>query len=279
MNSLNAANGPGAKGIVQRLATWFVGDQTNMSNLRRIASVILALIIWELAARAIGNPLFFVSLTDVAVRGVELWQAGELQVHIWTSLVELAIGLALGIGAGILVGIVMAASAALEDIFDPWVSMVYSMPIIALAPLFNLWFGVGITSKVAIVFLMAVFPVLINAYVGLKTTDKHLIEAARSFACTPAQIFVKVRFPSSVPFIVSGIRNAISRGLIGVVVAELFGSEAGLGFLILHSAQVFDTAALFVGVFVLAIAGIGAVEILRRIERRVAPWQTDDDRR
>jgi NitT/TauT family transport system permease protein len=114
--------------------------------------------------------------------------------------------------------------------------------------------------------------------VGLKTADKDLIEAARSFGSTPAQIFVKVRFPSAVPFIVSGIRNAISRGLIGVVVAELFGSQAGLGYLIQYSAQVFDTKALFVGVFILAFGGIGAVELLRRIEHWIAPWRTDDER-
>lgn len=278
MKSLDATGAPDARTLLRRLAALFSIRRENMSNWRRIASVVLALLAWELAAKIIGNPLFFVSLTAVAGRGVELWQAGELQVHIWTSLAELAIGMVLGVSVGILVGVVMASSAAMEDMFDPWVSLVYSMPIIALAPLFNLWFGVGMTSKVAIVFLMAVFPVLINTFVGLKTADRNLIEAARSFAATPAQIFIKVRFPSSVPFVVSGIRNAISRGLIGVVVAELFGSEAGLGFLILHSAQVFDTAALFVGVFILAFAGIGAVELLRRTERWVAPWQTDDER-
>ncbi|MGH7089806.1 MAG: ABC transporter permease, partial [Stellaceae bacterium] len=189
-----------------------------------------------------------------------------------------AIGLGMGIVGGILVGVAMASSAAIEDLFDPWVSMVYSMPIIALAPLFVLWFGIGILSKVAIVFLMSIFPVLINSHIGLKTADPDHLEAARSFGCSRAQIFLKVRFPSAVPYIVSGIRNAISRGLIGVVVAEFFGSQAGLGFLIQSSAQTFDTRALFVGVFILAFGGIGAVELLRRIERRIAPWRTEDGR-
>jgi NitT/TauT family transport system permease protein len=274
----DATNAPGLQYQVRRIAAALRSGRANLSPLWRVISVVLALAIWEVAARLIDNPVFFVSLADVAVRGVELWQSGVLQTHIETSLAELAIGLGLGIAVGILAGVVMASSAVLEDMFDPWVSMVYSMPIIALAPLFVLWFGIGITSKVAIVFLMAVFPVLINSHVGLKSVDLDYVEAARSFGCTPIQIFAKVRFPSAVPFIVSGIRHAISRGLIGVVVSELFGSQAGLGYLIQYSAQVFDTKALFVGVFILAFGGIGAVEILRRIERWIAPWRTADDR-
>lgn len=260
----------------QLLKNAIAGDQGNVSSLRRVASVLLALALWELTARLVDNPLFFVSLSDIAVRGVQLWQAGVLQVDIETSVAELAIGLGLGIVAGVLVGVVMASAVAFEDLFDPWVSLIYSMPIIALAPLFVLWFGIGITSKVAIVFLMSVFPVLINSHIGLKTVDPDFIEAARSFGSTSAQIFLKVRFPSAVPFIVSGIRNAISRGLIGVVVAEFFGSQSGLGYLIQSSAQTFDAKALFVGVFILALGGIGAVEFLRRIEHWVVPWRRDD---
>ena len=278
MKVTDATKAPDTSGAVRRVAALFSGARANISALRRGASVVLALAIWEIVARLIDNPLFFASLSDIAVRGVELWRAGILQVHIDTSLAELAIGLLMGITIGILIAVVMASSATLEDMFDPWVSMIYSMPLIALAPLFVLWFGIGIASKVAIVFLMSVFPVLINTHVGLKTADKDHIEAARSFGSTSMQVFVKVRFPSAVPFIVSGIRHAISRGLIGVVVAELFGSQAGLGFLIAYSAQVFDTKALFVGVFILAFGGIGAVEILRRIERWIAPWRTDEER-
>jgi NitT/TauT family transport system permease protein len=279
MKVANATRSAGPKTPMRRITGLASAAYANMSPLRRAASVVLALALWELAARLIDNPVFFVSLTDIVARGIELWRSGALQVHIATSLAELAIGLALGIAVGILASIVMASSAVMEDLFDPWVSLIYSMPIIALAPLFVLWFGIGMTSKVAIVFLMSVFPVLINSLVGLKTADKDYIEAARSFGSTPAQIFVKVRFPSAVPYIVSGIRNAISRGLIGVVVAEFFGSQAGLGFLIQFSAQTFDTKALFVGVFILAFGGIAAVELLRWIERWVAPWRKEEDER
>ncbi len=261
---------------VRRVVRQVSAAYANMSRLRRVASIILALAIWEAAARLIDNPVFFVSLSDIATRGAELWRSGALQVHIETSLAELAVGMLLGIVVGIGVSVAMASSAVIEDLFDPWISLVYSMPIIALAPLFVLWFGIGMTSKVAIVFLMSVFPVLINSHVGLKDADRDLIQAARSFGSTPAQIFLKVRFPCAVPFIVSGIRNAISRGLIGVVVAEFFGSQAGLGFLIQYSAQTFDTKALFVGVFILAFGGIAAVELLRWSERWIAPWRKEE---
>jgi NitT/TauT family transport system permease protein len=156
---------------------------------------------------------------------------------------------------------------------DPWVSMLYSTPIIALGPLFILWFGIGMSSKVAVIFLVVVFPVLLNAFVGLSTTDLGLIEAARSFGATTAQVFSKVRFPAALPFIVTGLRLGVARGLVGVVVAELFGAKAGLGYLILISAQTFDTAALFVGVLILAFTGVVAVEILKWIERQLAPWR------
>lgn len=278
MKMADASKPAGAQRSARRLGTIFSAGQKNLSGLRRVASIVLALALWELVARLVDNPIFFVSLSDIAVRGVQLWQSGVLQNDIETSVAELAIGLGLGIVAGILFGVVMASSAALEDLLDPWVSMIYSMPIIALAPLFVLWFGIGITSKVAIVFLMSIFPVLINSHIGLKTADADYIEAARSFGGTPTQLFLKVRFPAAVPFIVSGIRNAISRGLIGVVVAEFFGSQAGLGYLIQYSAQTFDAKALFVGVFILAFGGIGAVECLRRIERWAAPWRNETER-
>jgi NitT/TauT family transport system permease protein len=279
MKTADASEPSGPRPWGQRLKSVLFQDRDHLSSLRRVASVILALALWELTARLVDNPLFFVSLSDISMRGAQLWQDGTLQADIETSLAELAIGLGLGIVVGILVGVLMASSAAFEDLFDPWVSLIYSMPIIALAPLFVLWFGIGITSKVAIVFLMSIFPVLINSHIGLKTADPDLIEAGRSYGSTPVQIFLKVRFPSAVPFIVSGIRNAISRGLIGVVVAEFFGSQSGLGYLIQSSAQTFDAKALFVGVFILAFGGIGAVEFLRRLEQWVAPWRSDHSAR
>ena len=244
------------------------------STWRGTVSILAVIVLWEVAARTVvKNPLFFAPLSAVGVRSVELWQAQELQAHMWTSFIEFALGFVLASVVGIAAGVVMATSAALRDFMDPWVSMLYSTPIIALGPLFILWFGIGMSSKVAVIFLVVVFPVLLNAFVGLSTTDLGLIEAARSFGATTAQVFSKVRFPAALPFIVTGLRLGVARGLVGVVVAELFGAKAGLGYLILISAQTFDTAALFVGVLILAFTGVLAVEILKWIERQLAPWR------
>ena len=144
--------------------------------------------------------------------------------------------------------------------------MLYATPIIALGPLFILWLGIGVASKIAIVFLTAVFPILINTIAGLTATDRTLVDVARSFGATQAQINLKIRIPAAMPFITAGLRLSVARALVGVVVAELFGARAGLGFLILTSAQNFDTAALFLGVIIFAIAGVVSVSLLKRIE-------------
>jgi NitT/TauT family transport system permease protein len=154
--------------------------------------------------------------------------------------------------------------------------MLYATPVIALGPLFVLWLGIGVGSKIAIIFLTSVFPILINTIVGLTTTDRNLIEVARAYGASERQIFTKIRLPSATPFVIAGLRLGVARALVGVVVAELFGARAGLGFMILGSAQNFDTAGLYVGVLILAVAGIVSVELLKALERRLAPWRVEE---
>jgi NitT/TauT family transport system permease protein len=242
-----------------------------------IASFGIAGLIWELTARYIvDNPLFLPTLVAVAERALSLWSTGELQEHIWISFIEFAGGFFLAAVFGILAGIGMAASPTARGFFDPWVSMLYATPILALGPLFILWMGIGVASKIAVIFLTAVFPILINTLVGLTTTDRILIDVARSLGASPRQIYLKVRMPAALPFIIAGLRVSVARALVGVVVAELFGARAGLGFLIINSAQSFDTAAVFVGVIILAVAGVASVAALKWIERVMAPWRFEN---
>ena len=154
--------------------------------------------------------------------------------------------------------------------------MLYATPIIALSPLFILWLGIGVASKIAIVFLTAVFPILINTIAGLTATDRTLVEVARSFGASKAQIYLKIRIPAATPFILAGLRLSVARGLVGVVVAELSGARAGLGFLILTSAQNFDTAALFLGVIIFAIAGVASVGLLNWLEQSLASYRAQE---
>jgi NitT/TauT family transport system permease protein len=245
--------------------------------LRTVISFLTAAILWELTARyVITNPILFSSLGSIGVRAVELWHSGELQTHIWVSFIEFAGGFSMAIALGIGLGVVLAGSRTLRDFFDPWVSMLYATPIIALGPLFILWLGIGVASKIAIVFLTAVFPILINTIAGLTATDRTLVEVARSFGATQRQIYIKIRIPAAMPFIIAGLRLSVARALVGVVVAELFGARAGLGFLILTSAQNFDTPALFLGVIIFAIAGVASVSLLKRIEHSSGAYQSQE---
>jgi ABC-type nitrate/sulfonate/bicarbonate transport system permease component len=253
------------------------GEVRRHGWLRTGLSFLTAAILWELTAQfLITDRILFSPLGAIALKAAELWQSGELQTHIWISFIEFAGGFSLAIAAGTALGVALAGSRLLRDFFEPWVSMLYATPIIALGPLFILWLGIGVASKIAIVFLTAVFPILINTIAGLTMTDRTLIDVARSFGATQAQIYLKIRIPAAAPFIIAGLRLSVARALVGVVVAELFGARAGLGFLILTSAQSFDTAALFLGVIIFAIAGVASVSLLNWIEASFASYRAQE---
>jgi NitT/TauT family transport system permease protein len=169
----------------------------------------------------------------------------------------------------------MAENEVARKALEPWISGLYATPTIALAPLFILWLGIGIWSKVLVVIFLVLFPVTINTEAGLRTTSPRLIEMLRGFGATPSQIFFKLSLPSASPFILAGLKLGIGRGLIGVVVAELFGSRAGLGQLIHQSADGFNMPDLFAGVLILAVAGIVMTAGFTRLERKLVPWTRD----
>jgi ABC-type nitrate/sulfonate/bicarbonate transport system permease component len=160
-----------------------------------------------------------------------------------------------------------------RDLLEPWVAALYTVPIIAIGPLFIIWLGIGLTSKIVIVFLVAVFPVILSTLVGLNQVEPHLVEAVRSFGATSLDIYTKVRLPAAIPSILTGFRIALRGALVAVVVAELFGSKAGLGQMILSYSQSFETAKVFVGVLSLSGLGIVGFMLLRLIERFLTPWQ------
>ncbi len=167
----------------------------------------------------------------------------------------------------------MATWRGVNDVLTPWVSALYAAPIIALAPVIIIWFGVGIMSKVAVVFIMVVFPLIINTQAGLESTDRRLLLVARSFCGSSLRVFTTVSLPSAAPFIVAGMRLAVGRGLVGVVIGELFGARAGLGNLITTASSVFDMPTLFVAVVTLAAAGVVLTASLRSLELRLAAWR------
>jgi NitT/TauT family transport system permease protein len=239
-------------------------------------SVIGGLALWELVSRVIiANPLFLAAPTQIVEAIYALTLTGEMQRHIAISSAEFAIGYAIASVIGIAFGFGMANSARFKQALQPWISGLYATPTIALAPLFILWLGIGIWSKVLVVIFLVLFPVTINTEAGLRTTSERLIEMLRSFGATERQIFFKVSLPSALPFILAGLKLGIGRGLIGVVVAELFGSRAGLGRLISQSADAFNMPELFAGVIVLAIAGIAMTAGFGWVEKKLVPWTRD----
>jgi NitT/TauT family transport system permease protein len=185
---------------------------------------------------------------------------------------EFLLGFALAVVLGIPTGLVTASWRRPAALLNPWIAGLYATPIIALAPLFILWFGIGIWSKVAVVASLVLFPVIINTDAGVRNADRQLIEAVRSFGATKLQLFAKVSLPAALPFILAGLRLGVGRGLIGVVVGELFGARAGLGFMITQAAEVFNMPQLFAGVVVLAAAGMVLTAAFQALERRLVPW-------
>jgi NitT/TauT family transport system permease protein len=239
-------------------------------------SVLGGLMLWELISRFIvDNALFLAAPSQIAVALYNLAVTGELWKHIKVSAEEFALGYAIAASLGIALGFAMASGDTMKRALQPWVSALYATPTLALAPLFTLWLGIGIWSKVLVVIFFVMFAVAINTETGLRTTSERLIEMLRSFGATRQQIFFKVSLPSAVPMILAGLKLGIGRGLVGVVVAELFGSRAGLGRLISQSADAFNMPELFVGVVVLAAAGIVMTAGFGWLEKRLVPWTKD----
>jgi len=244
------------------------------SRWRAVLSVLGGLVIWELVGRfVVTNPILFAPFSKVLEAGWELFVNGELQRHLAVSSVEFTLGFGLATIVGVLLGFLMATNRFAQDILDPWVSFLYSSPLVALIPFFILVFGVGISSKVAIIFTVAIFPILLNAFVGVRSANADLLEVGAAFNCSHAQIFSKILFPAALPYVIVGLRLGIGRALTGVVVSELFGSTAGLGWLIGTAGQSFDTPTVLFGVLMFSTIGVAMVESLKWVERLLAPWR------
>ena len=259
-----------------------LGLRTNRPQLTKaatiIASVVAGLAVWEVLGRfVITNPLFFVPFSTAIVKLWHLVVTGELWPNLYVSSLEFGIGLGLSIVIGLTVGAVMAANKVVDTILEPWVSAFYATPLVALTPFFVLAFGIGVASKVALVFSLAVFPILINARAGLLATDASHLEMARSFDAPRRRLYPEVLFPSALPYILTGIRLAVGRALVAVVIGEIFFAQAGVGFLIALASQTFDLGTLFAGVIVFAVAGVLLTEGLKLLERRLAPWRSEHE--
>ena len=238
-------------------------------------SVVIFLTIWELVGNTLQliNPMFMSAPSLVAKAAVQLFTSGEIWNDLYVSGIEFFWGYGLSIIFAIPFGIAIGWYKKFAYICDPFVNAMNATPRVALLPLVIIWLGIGILSKVGIIFLGAVFPLLINTRDGVKTTPANLLTAARSFGASEWQIFKSVVLPSTVPFILTGLRLAVGRALIGVMVGELYAATAGIGFMITVAGATFQTDKVFVGVLIFAITGMVLTDVIDRIEHRFDKWR------
>jgi NitT/TauT family transport system permease protein len=237
-------------------------------------SMLVFLALWETAVRAGAvNPLFSSSPSRIVAAAVEMFADGSIYQHLWVSAEEFFSGFALAIVIGVPLGLLMGWYSRVNAILEPFVSALYATPRIALLPLVMIWFGIGLASKVAIVFLGAVFPILVNTITGVRTIDADFIKVARSYGATDRQMFLTVVLPSSVPMLLTGLRLGLGHALVGIVVGEMYGATQGLGYLIAVAGARFQTDRVMVGIILIAGLGVALTELLRAIERRFERWR------
>jgi NitT/TauT family transport system permease protein len=237
------------------------------------AAVFFFIALWEWAGTSGAvNPLFSSSPSRI-VRAFQQMAGAELGTDIMTSGTEFVYGFGLAILVGIPLGLIMGWYRPVEGLLNPFVTFFYATPRIALLPLLIIWLGIEMPSKVAVIFLGAIFAILISTVAGVKNLDPTLVTAARSFGASSFQIFRTVALPGSVPFILSGIRLGIGSALIGIVVGELWGAHSGIGYRMSLAANTFQTDKVFVGIVVIAFAALCLNALLQRIEDHFQSWK------
>lgn len=237
-------------------------------------SLVVVAVIWEAIVRlGVVDPRFLAPPSAAAAAGWQLAASGTLWPHAWASLVEFFWGTGIGVLVGMIIGFLMAQSSTFNAAVAPTVWAIYAVPRTAFVPLLLVWFGIGLASKAAMVFLGVVFPIIANTYLGVRAVDPYVLRAARSFSATRREVVAKVMLPSAVPYLVDGLRLGTGRGIVGVIIAELYVSREGIGFLIRQSSLNFQTATLIFGVVLVAAFGIVVSQALIWIERRYAGWR------
>jgi ABC-type nitrate/sulfonate/bicarbonate transport system permease component len=244
-----------------------------------LGSVLFLIGSWEFVLTYIFplDPFFFTkpSLIGVAfkeqVQGSKLWHdlAVSSQAFLW--------GFTFAVIVGIPVGLIMGWRKRVEYALDPFLTALYASPLVALAPLFIILFGVGVLGKAALVFLLAIFPFIFNTFAGVKSTDALLINVIRSFGGNEKDLYLKVILPSTMPYIIAGARIAIGRGLVGIIVGEFYAASEGIGFAISQAGDTYRLPDMFVGIIILSLIAIILTELMRKLELTLAPWRAHDE--
>ncbi len=242
--------------------------------LRGCISILVGLVIWEILTRLLlENELLIPPPTSVIRSFWNLTFSGQLNKHFAATLIEFSYGFTTACIAGIVIGYFMGMHKWFDEIMDPWIATLYSIPIITVVPLIIIWFGIGMISKVIVVFKITAVAIILNTAAGIKNLDPVWLELAKSLRLSTWETTYKIRFPGALPYIITGMRLGVGRALLGVVVAELMAANAGLGYMLRDSSETWDSPKLFVTVILLAAIGLVSFNLIKRLEQRMAPWR------
>ena len=239
-----------------------------------LTSIAVVLILWEIFGRRV-NPVFGSYPSAIAVAFWELAVSGQLWSALYDSLRPFLLGYILAILIGVPLGLLIGGFRVAEAALGIYVTAGYAMPLVALVPLLILWLGLGFAVKVSVVFLMALFPITINTWLGVIAVPKTLIEVGKSFVAPDLVILRRIVLPATLPYIMAGVRLAVGRAVVAMVIAEFFTTISGLGAVIINSANNFDTATMFVPIIILMLMAVGLNWLIGWVERKVAPWQAE----
>jgi NitT/TauT family transport system permease protein len=241
---------------------------------RGCLSILVGILLWEIAARLLlENELLIPPPSSVLRSFWTLLLSGQLKKHFLATLLEFAYGFSAACVIGVLLGYFMGLYKWFDDVMEPWIATLYSIPIITIVPLIIIWFGIGMISKVIVVFKITAVAIILNTAAGIKALDPVWLELAKSLRLNSWETTYKIRLPGALPFIITGMRLGVGRALLGVIVAELMAANAGLGYLLRDSSETWDSPKLFVTVILLAVIGLVSFNLIKRLERRIAPWR------
>lgn len=272
MNDIAATAGPPGEAELPapRRRSW-LGKAAH--GLTLLLPGIVILIFWQWAAGRLIKEIYVSKPTAVAERLYELFSSGEIYPHLWTTGQELVLGYVIGVSGGILAGYALGRSPRLAGIFEPYVMAFYGIPKIALAPLFIIWFGIGIWSKIALAGIMVFFLVFYNVYTGVRSVDRELVNLTLVMGANQRQLTYHVYFPAAAPYVLLGMRMAVPYSVIGVIVGEFTSSTQGLGLFIHEASSTYDPAGVFAGIVILLAFVVVANVLAGRLERRFLRWK------
>jgi NitT/TauT family transport system permease protein len=251
--------------IFRRYSTWLV----------TILNLTIFFIGWQLFAQAeIVSPLFLPTPTQIFGALQDGFADGTLVDGVLWSGEHFAIGMGLSILVGVPVGLLMGSSRVVDAILSPYVWSMASLPRVAIMPLLILILGFSEKAELTLIFLSAVFPIMINCMAGPRTVEPSLLRAGRVFGASRLQLYVRIIFPFTLPFIISGINQGMTRGLVGMVIAEIFGGNNGLGYLTQRAGETFNAPLLYGVLLILVVFSLSFVQGIRWVERKVAPWRS-----